>query len=144
MLGAYVREDNVRDKDKVWKARWGEAAACGRADELVSDLSASRRAARRAARAAVAVAVDAATAVAAEVFGLGLKSWAATKIDTVKDGECILETKPGFATMRMPDSIAAFTLDGKDYLLFAEEGDDYTYGDFEDKQTAVLVHMQCI
>ena len=23
---------------------------------------------------------------------------------------------------------------GKDYLLFAEEGDDYTYGDFEDKQ----------
>ena len=34
----------------------------------------------------------------------------------------------------MPDSIAAFTLDGKDYLLFAEEGDDYTYGDFEDKQ----------
>ena len=65
MLGAYVREDNVRDKDKVWKARWGEAAACGRADELVSDLSASRRAARRAARAAVAVAVDAATAAAA-------------------------------------------------------------------------------
>ena len=80
------------------------------------------------------VAVDAATATAADVFGLGLKSWAATKIDTVKDGECILETKPGFATMRMPDSIAAFTLDGKDYLLFAEEGDDYTYGDFEDKQ----------
>ena len=58
------------------------------------------------------VAVDAATATAADVFGLGLKSWAATKIDTVKDGECILETKPGFATMRMPDSIAAFTLDG--------------------------------
>merc|ERR1719198_2356645 len=80
------------------------------------------------------VAVDAATATAADVFGLGLKSWAATKIDTVKDGECILATKPGFATMRMPDSIAAFTLDGKDYLLFAEEGDDYTYGDFEDKQ----------
>ena len=80
------------------------------------------------------VAVDASTATAADVFGLGLKSWAATKIDTVKDGECILETKPGFATMRMPDSIAAFTLDGKDYLLFAEEGDDYTYGDFEDKQ----------
>ena len=80
------------------------------------------------------VAVDAATATASDVFGLGLKSWAATKIDTVKDGECILETKPGFATMRMPDSIAAFTLDGKDYLLFAEEGDDYTYGDFEDKQ----------
>ena len=50
------------------------------------------------------VAVDAATATAADVFGLGLKSWAATKIDTVKDGECILETKPGFATMRMPDS----------------------------------------
>ena len=73
-------------------------------------------------------------ATAADVFGLGLKSWAATKIDTVKDGECILETKPGFATMRMPDSISAFTLDGKDYLLFAEEGDDYTYGDFEDKQ----------
>ena len=58
------------------------------------------------------VAVDAATATAADVFGLGLKSWAATKIDTVKDGECILATKPGFATMRMPDSIAAFTLDG--------------------------------
>ena len=43
MLGAYVREDNVRDKDKVWKARWGEAAACGRADELVAAVLPVRR-----------------------------------------------------------------------------------------------------
>ena len=54
------------------------------------------------------VAVDAATATAADVFGLGLKSWAATKIDTVKDGECILATKPGFATMRIRIYVAKF------------------------------------
>lgn len=82
------------------------------------------------------VMVDAATKEATGIYAMGPKEWSARglPIDTVDDGQCKLEEKVGFVSMRMPDSIAAVNIDGQDFIIFAEEGDDYGYGAFEDKQ----------
>jgi hypothetical protein len=68
----------------------------------------------------------------------GLKDWSSSGgtegIDTEKDGACTLEFKPGFKTMRMPDSIAIAEVDGTPYIFTADEGDDKEYDNFEEKQ----------
>mmetsp|Transcript_87956 Transcript_87956/g.249112 ORF Transcript_87956/g.249112 Transcript_87956/m.249112 type:complete len:698 (-) Transcript_87956:318-2411(-) len=68
----------------------------------------------------------------------GLKDWSSSGgtegIDTVEDGACTLEFKPGFKTMRMPDAIAIAEVDGTPYIFTADEGDDKEYDNFEEKQ----------
>jgi len=68
----------------------------------------------------------------------GLKDWSSSGgtegIDTVDDGTCTLEFKPGFKTMRTPDSIAIAEVDGTPYIFTADEGDDKDYNNFEEKQ----------
>jgi len=84
------------------------------------------------------VTINAATSTATSIDAYGLKDWSSAGttegIDTVEDNACVLENKPGFKTMRMPDSIAAFALAGTMYIVTANEGDDIEYGDFEEKQ----------
>ena len=84
------------------------------------------------------ITIDVASATATAIHALPLKDWSATGgtegIDTVKDDACVLEYKPGFKTMRMPDAIAVASVDGTEYILTANEGDDKEYGDFESKQ----------
>ena len=41
---------------------------------------------------------------------------------------CELKHKPGFKTMRMPDAVAVMQIDGTDYIVTANEGDDKEYG----------------
>ncbi|KAJ1444363.1 Metallo-dependent phosphatase-like protein, partial [Pelagophyceae sp. CCMP2097] len=79
--------------------------------------------------------VDVATRTTTALTALGLKSWAALGIDTDgKDKDCVLTPKADFSTMRVPDAIAAFNVDGVEYVVTANEGDDIEYGDFEEKQ----------
>lgn len=86
--------------------------------------------------ATISVANGAGTVDSIEAYGL--KDWSSSGgtegIDTVKDDNCILEFKPGFKTMRMPDSIAIAEVDGTPYIFTADEGDDKEYDDFEEKQ----------
>eukprot|EP00614_Pseudopedinella_elastica_P011149 CAMPEP_0172598816 /NCGR_PEP_ID=MMETSP1068-20121228/18875_1 /TAXON_ID=35684 /ORGANISM="Pseudopedinella elastica, Strain CCMP716" /LENGTH=745 /DNA_ID=CAMNT_0013398835 /DNA_START=57 /DNA_END=2294 /DNA_ORIENTATION=- len=80
------------------------------------------------------VKIDAATSTAKGIFPLGDKDWSATGIDVLEDDACTVATITGFKTMRMPDSIAAVEVDGKTYVLTANEGDDVEQGSYEQKQ----------
>ncbi|EOD22463.1 hypothetical protein EMIHUDRAFT_444279 [Emiliania huxleyi CCMP1516] len=84
------------------------------------------------------VTIDVETHTATRLDALPLKDWSedgtTEGIDTVKDGKCVLEHKPGFKSMRHPDAIATLTVDGIDYIVTANEGDDKEYGDYESKQ----------
>ena len=64
----------------------------------------------------------------------GLKDWSEFTIDVFKDGGCAnMQTIPGLYSLRNADSITIVSVDGKDYILTANEGDDKEYGDFEEK-----------
>uniref|UniRef100_A0A7S4VTP5 Choice-of-anchor I domain-containing protein n=1 Tax=Alexandrium monilatum TaxID=311494 RepID=A0A7S4VTP5_9DINO len=68
------------------------------------------------------------------LHALGLKDHSTVGIDVVKDGACTMATYAGFKALRMPDAIQAVRVDGTDYVLTANEGDDKEYGNFEEKQ----------
>ncbi|KAJ1444958.1 hypothetical protein M885DRAFT_410944, partial [Pelagophyceae sp. CCMP2097] len=78
--------------------------------------------------------VDVASRSATKLTALGLKSWSQVGIDTVKDSKCVLETKPGYATLRLPDAIAAFNVNGIEYVITANDGGDVGYGAFGESQ----------
>lgn len=84
------------------------------------------------------VTVNVTSGKATSINALPTKDWSegggTEGIDTVKDDDCKLAFKPGFVSMRNPDAIAAVSIDGTDYILTADEGDDKEYGDFEEKQ----------
>ena len=84
------------------------------------------------------VTVNVTSGKATSIKALPTKDWSegggTEGIDTVKDDDCKLEYKPGFVSMRNPDAIVAVSIDGTDYILTADEGDDKEYGDFEEKQ----------
>mmetsp|Transcript_99666 Transcript_99666/g.287719 ORF Transcript_99666/g.287719 Transcript_99666/m.287719 type:complete len:684 (+) Transcript_99666:87-2138(+) len=77
---------------------------------------------------------------ASRIDALGLKDWSPSGttggIDLIKDDGCVLKNFPGYHTMRQPDSIAVVSVDGVDYVLTANEGDDKEYGGFEEKMKA--------
>nr|AIN39996.1 alkaline phosphatase [Symbiodinium sp. CCMA192] len=68
-----------------------------------------------------------------KITGLGLKDYTTIPIDLKKDQACTLATYAGLKSLRLPDSIQAVEVDGKTYLLTANEGDDVSYGDWEEK-----------
>ncbi|CAE8627684.1 unnamed protein product [Polarella glacialis] len=84
------------------------------------------------------VTINATAGTATSIHAYGLKDWSSAGttdgIDTVKDNDCKLEKKPGFKSMRTPDSIATFVVGGVTYIVTANEGDDKEYGDFKEKQ----------
>ena len=54
-------------------------------------------------------------------------------MDFVEDGQCTLATHEGLYALRSPDGIATVSIDGVDYVITANEGDDVEYGDFAEK-----------
>mmetsp|Transcript_98405 Transcript_98405/g.228202 ORF Transcript_98405/g.228202 Transcript_98405/m.228202 type:complete len:697 (+) Transcript_98405:53-2143(+) len=68
-----------------------------------------------------------------DIYGLGLKDHGTVGIDIKKDDDCVMATYAGLKSLRMPDAIAAFEVDGKHYVITANEGDDKSYGDFDEK-----------
>jgi len=73
----------------------------------------------------------------AKLDGLGLVDWSTAGgnqgIDIKKDQQCIWQHYANFASLRMPDSIQAVNIDGRDYILTADEGDDKSYGGYDEK-----------
>eukprot|EP00913_Durusdinium_trenchii_P032580 g30500.t1 len=70
----------------------------------------------------------------ASITGLGLKDHSSVPLDINKgDKTCNLATYTGLKSLRLPDSIQAVQVDGKTYILTANEGDDKDYGDWEEK-----------
>jgi len=77
---------------------------------------------------------------ATRIDALGLKDWSdaggTAGIDLVKDGDCVLSHYAGWASLRSADAIQVVAVDGVDYILTANEGDDKEYGDYEEKWKA--------
>ncbi len=79
--------------------------------------------------------IDLSTHAIETVQGLGVKSWSSIsdggqgyQLDlTNKDGEFTLNSYPQLVGYYMPDSIAAFTISGQDYIISANEGDGREY-----------------
>lgn len=73
---------------------------------------------------------------ATDIDALGLKDWSAMGgtrgLDIVEDQRCRSARYPGFFGLRHADGIAVVEVDGYDYILTANEGDDKSYGDFEE------------
>ena len=69
------------------------------------------------------------------IKGLGIKSWASIadggqgyQLDlTNKDDQFTLNSYPQLVGYYMPDSLAAFTIDGEEYVISANEGDGREY-----------------
>ncbi len=86
--------------------------------------------------------IDLATNIIEKNQGLGIKSWSSISdggqdypLDlTNKDGEFTLNSYPQLVGYYMPDSIAAFTISGQDYIISANEGDgrEYIYNDSQE------------
>jgi hypothetical protein len=79
--------------------------------------------------------VDIESASAKAVDGYGLKAWTSRNgIDIVEDDGCSLfATNPAIYSNRAPDGIASVDIDGVNYILTADEGDDKSYGNYDEK-----------
>lgn len=77
---------------------------------------------------------------AVRIDALGLKDWTVDGgtdgLDLIKDDACELKNFDGFYSLRLPDSIDVTSVDGVDYIITANEGDDKEYGDYEEKWKA--------
>jgi len=77
---------------------------------------------------------------ATRIDALGLKDWSgdgsSAGIDLVDDGACVLSHYAGWTSLRSADAIHVVNVDGVDYVLTANEGDDKEYGDYEEKWKA--------
>ncbi|WED28621.1 choice-of-anchor I family protein [Vibrio sp. DW001] len=78
---------------------------------------------------AIAV-IDVANAEIDEIFGLGGKSWSNAQLDASnKDKKAgNFKSYPMLEGLYMPDSITSYTINGKTYILTANEGDGREYG----------------
>lgn len=54
-------------------------------------------------------------------------------IDVKEDGECFVRTIKGLYSLRSADSIATIAVDGVDYIIIANEGDDVEYGPYAER-----------
>ncbi|MCC9623064.1 choice-of-anchor I family protein [Thalassospira sp. MA62] len=81
---------------------------------------------------AVAI-IDVETAAIKDVVGLGFKDHSVHGFDASdKDGEINIRTWPVMG-MYMPDSIDAIEIDGKDWILIANEGDSRDYDGYSEE-----------
>ena len=90
---------------------------------------------------AVAV-IDIPSAKLAGIWSLGLKDWAGLGLQldaSDKDDAINFKSWPVLGCY-MPDSIASYEVDGKTYLVVANEGDSREYG--EDEDNPVLTWMK--
>jgi len=76
--------------------------------------------------------------ISTRIDALGLKDWSprggTEGIDLVQDDDCKLAKYNGFFSLRHADSIKVVNVDGRDFVLTANEGDDKGYGDFDELQ----------
>lgn len=78
--------------------------------------------------------IDVATAKLDFIDGYGLKSFTnGDGVDIVDDKQCRLYTNDCLYVARRPDGIATVELDGKDYILTADEGSDYSIGNDDEE-----------
>jgi len=77
--------------------------------------------------------VDIATATVTDIFPLGFKNYgvAGNELDVSdRDGSTInIRTWPGVYGMYQPDAMASYTVDGRTYLVTANEGDARAWGE---------------
>ncbi len=60
--------------------------------------------------------------------GLGFKDWSKYKMDASdKDGGINMKAYPGLYGMYQPDTLASYTVNGKSYVVIANEGDGREY-----------------
>jgi DNA-binding beta-propeller fold protein YncE len=73
-----------------------------------------------------------------KVIGLGKVEWATQAVDIAKDGVAnpVLGVPANIFALYQPDTIASYHMNGKDYYVTANEGDDREYGDFTDVEKA--------
>lgn len=82
--------------------------------------------------------IDVASGQAKSISGYGLKPWTSgTGIDILDDGGCDqFVTNPALYSLRSPDGFDVVTIDGTTYILTADEGSDFDFGDYEEKTSA--------
>ncbi|MER2494444.1 choice-of-anchor I family protein [Catenovulum sediminis] len=77
-----------------------------------------------------AAVIDLSSKTLLNVFGLGFKNWSMYKLDVSdKDDAINLQSYNNLYGMYQPDTIASYTVDGKHYLVTANEGDAREYID---------------
>ena len=81
--------------------------------------------------------IDIASKTIEKIIPLGFKDFSmrGNKVDANKNGETTLVKVNAFG-MYQPDSIAVYTVDGKDYFVTANEGDDREYDAYEEETKA--------
>jgi hypothetical protein len=82
--------------------------------------------------------IDIASGEVKSISGYGLKPWTdGAGVDIIDDGSCdLLVTNPVLYSLRAPDGIDVATIDGTTYVLTADEGSDFGFGDYEEKVEA--------
>jgi len=73
------------------------------------------------------------------VVSLGKKAFTFIDINT-KDGANVAAAPDNVYGLYQPDTIVSYRVDGKDYVVTANEGDDREYGAWEDYEKAVVLH----
>ncbi|MEZ8825086.1 choice-of-anchor I family protein [Vibrio amylolyticus] len=75
-------------------------------------------------------AIDVASASVDAIYGLGGKSWEDSQLDASNKDKIVgnLQRYPMLEGLYMPDSIVSYSVDGKTYILTANEGDGREYG----------------
>jgi 2',3'-cyclic-nucleotide 2'-phosphodiesterase (5'-nucleotidase family)/predicted extracellular nuclease len=67
--------------------------------------------------------IDLATGDVVDVFGLGIVEFGQTGLDPLDDGSIDIRTVDNLVGLRMPDAIASAEINGRTYVLTANEGD---------------------
>lgn len=66
--------------------------------------------------------------------GYGLKDHSEVPIDlNRKDGDCVLKTYKSLFSMRNPDTIETIRYNDKVYVVTANEGNAYSFGDWDEE-----------
>lgn len=69
------------------------------------------------------------------IDSVGYEDYASVPVDLVQDGSYKPVCYTGLVGARMPDGIASYEVNGKTYLVTANEGDDRTYGTYSNIMT---------
>lgn len=90
---------------------------------------------------AIAV-IDIEKAMVTKILALGLKDWGhGLSMDASdKDGMINLHPWPIYSAY-MPDAIATYSVDGRNYIVTANEGDSREYGDYADEERLAKVKL---
>lgn len=83
--------------------------------------------------------LDLTTKKITSVDSVGFEDFANVPVDLIKDGVYKPEYYQDLLGARMPDGIASYEVNGKTYLVTANEGDDRSYGEYSNVMTTTVV-----